>query len=214
MRTLLLFAILIIPVPVAAQTHADRSFDISLTIQRAVAFHPAIRAAAARNDLDPRLLWTIAYLETRFRPQLVSHKGARGLMQFIPATGRRYGLLTKSDLHDPLRSIEAAARYVRDLNMMFDGRIDLVLAGYNAGENAVINSGYKVPPYRETRSYVTRGVSIFRRIAQANILSLQPGPQVQAPQGKQAVSSANSSPLQYQPAPSGTPSTRSIYFRR
>ena len=77
-------------------------------------------------------------------------------MQFIPATGRRYGLLTRSDLHDPLRSIDAAARYVRDLNMMFDGRIDLVLAGYNAGENAVINSGYKVPPYRETRSYVTR----------------------------------------------------------
>src|SRR5882762_3456971 len=118
MRTLLLFAILTIPLPVPAQTHADRSSDISLTIQRAVAFHPAIRAAAARNALDPHLLWTIAYLETRFRPQLVSHKGACGLMQFIPATGRRYGLFTRSDLHDPLRSIDAAARYVRDLNLM------------------------------------------------------------------------------------------------
>ncbi len=160
MRTLLLFAILTIPVPVVAQTHADRSSDISLTIQRAVAFHSAIRAAAARNALDPHLLWTIAYLETRFRPQLVSHKGARGLMQFIPATGRRYGLLTHSDLHDPLRSIEAAARYVRDLNMMFDGRIDLVLAGYNAGENAVINSGYKVPLPRNSKLRCARSVGL------------------------------------------------------
>ena len=212
MRTLLLFAILTIPVPVASQTHADRSSDISLTIQRAVAFHPAIRAAAARNALDPHLLWTIAYLETRFRPQLVSHKGARGLMQFIPATGRRYGLLTHSDLHDPLRSIDAAARYVRDLNMMFDGRIDLVLAGYNAGENAVINSGYRVPPYRETRRYVARGVLVFRRIAQSNILSLEPGLQVQTPRVKQTVSSSNSPPLPYQPAPTRTPCTHSIYF--
>ena len=134
-------------------------------------------------------------------------------MQFIPATGRRYGLFTPSDLHDPLQSIDAAARYVRDLNSMFDGRIDLVLAGYNAGENAVINSGYKVPPYRETRSYVTRGVSVFKRIAQANILSLEPGLQVKTTDVKQAVSSTNRPPLRYQPAPSGTQSTRSIYFR-
>ena len=133
-------------------------------------------------------------------------------MQFIPATGRRYGLLTRSDLHDPLRSIDAAARYVRDLNMMFDGRIDLVLAGYNAGENAVINSGYKVPPYRETRSYVTRGVSVFNRIAQTNILSLEPGLQVRTTDVKQAVSSTNRPPLPYRPAPTRTQSTRSIYF--
>jgi len=212
MRTFVLFTILTFSIPVAAQTHADRNSDFSLTIQRAVAFHPAIREAATRYALNPHLLWTIAYLETRFRPQLVSHKGARGLMQFIPATGRRYGLLTRSDLHDSLRSIDAAARYVRDLNSMFDGRIDLVLAGYNAGENAVINSGYKVPPFRETRSYVARGVSVFRRITQSNILSIEPGLQVQTPQVKQTVSSTNPSALRYQPAPSGTQSTRSIYF--
>jgi hypothetical protein len=98
--------------------------------------------------------------------------------------------------------------------MMFDGRIDLVLAGYNAGENAVINSGYKVPPYRETRSYVTRGVSVFKRIAQANILSMGPALQVNTTDVKQAVSSTNHPPLRYQPAPSPTQSTRSIYFRQ
>jgi len=214
MRTFVLFTILTLAVPVTAQSHADRNSDISLTIQRAVAFHPAIREAATRYALNPHLLWTIAYLETRFRPQLVSHKGARGLMQFIPATGRRYGLLTRSDLHDPVQSIEAAARYVRDLNMMFDGRIDLVLAGYNAGENAVINSGYKVPPFRETRSYVARGVSVFRRITQSNILSLEPGLQIQTPQVQQAASSTNPSALRYQPATSRSQYTRSIYFRQ
>lgn len=67
-----------------------------------IAFHPAIRAAAAGNALDPPLLWTIAYLETRFRPQLVWHNGARGLMQFILSTGRGFGLLTHSDSYDPL----------------------------------------------------------------------------------------------------------------
>lgn len=135
-------------------------------------------------------------------------------MQFIPSTGRRYGLITRSDLENPLRSIDAAARYVRDLNSMFDGRIDLVLAGYNAGENAVINSGYRVPRYRETRNYVARGVLIVRRIAQTNILSLEPGLEVPTPQIKQTVSSSNPSALQYQPALSGSQSTRSVYFRQ
>ena len=86
------------------------------------------------------------------------------MMQFMPATGRRYGLLTRRDLHNPILSIEAAAKYVRDLNGLLGGRIDLILAGYNAGENAVINSGYRVPRYYETRRYVARGLAILRRL--------------------------------------------------
>ena len=152
MKPLLIFWALLLVLPTEAHTRRRNTSDISLALTRAARYHPAIRAAAARYGLDPHLLWTIGYLETRFEPRCVSPKGARGMMQFIPATGRRYGLFTRRDLHDPLRSIDAAARYVRDLNAMFDGRIDLVLAGYNAGENAVINSGFKVPPYRETRS--------------------------------------------------------------
>ena len=215
MRTLLLFTLLTGALPVAAQNRADRPFDFASAVQRAVAYHPAIRAAAARYAVDPHLLWTIAYLETRFRPQLVSPRGARGLMQFIPATGHRYGLLTHSDFHDPLRSIDAAARYVRDLTTLFDGRVDLVLAGYNAGENAVINAGYRVPPNHETRSYVARGVSLFKRISQANVLSLEPRQQFQPSQVKQAVSSANRPALRSQVTATRTRSarsTRSIYF--
>ena len=127
---------------------------------RGAAYDYAMKDAGLRYSVDPHLLWTIAYLESRFRPRLVSRKGARGLMQLMPATGRRYGLVSLSDLHDPLRSIDAAARYVSDLCAMFGGRVDLVLAGYNAGENAVISSGYRVPRYAETRSYVARGVSL------------------------------------------------------
>jgi hypothetical protein len=208
-RTLLLLIILTSVLPAGAQTHADKTGDIPPELQRAVAYHPAIRAAASRYAVDPHLLWTIAYLETRFRPTLVSPRGARGLMQFIPATGRRYGLLTRADFHDPLRSINAAARYVRDLYTLFDGRIDLVLAAYNAGENAVINLGYRVPPYRETRSYVARGISLFKRIAQTNILSVE---RRRAPQVKPAVGVSDSSALQHRPVPSRTRPTRSIYF--
>jgi soluble lytic murein transglycosylase-like protein len=171
MKTLLLSWLLLLALPTEAHIRRRNTPDISSALTRAARYHPAIRAAAARYSVDPHLLWTIGYLETRFQPRSVSPKGARGMMQFIPATGRRYGLYTRGDFHDPLRSIDAAARYVRDLNVMFDGRIDLVLAGYNAGEYAVINSRYRVPPYRETRSYVARGLLVFKRITEVNMLA-------------------------------------------
>jgi transglycosylase-like protein with SLT domain len=174
MKTILLSSLLLLPLPTEAHTRRRNTSDISPALTRAARYHPAIRAAAARYSVDPHLLWTIGYLETRFQPRCVSPKGARGMMQFIPATGRRYGLFTRRDFHDPLRSIDAAARYVRDLDAMFGGRIDLVLAGYNAGEYAVINSRYRVPPYRETRSYVARGLSVFKRISEVDILASRP----------------------------------------
>jgi soluble lytic murein transglycosylase-like protein len=174
MKPLLLFWLLLLALPTEAQIRRRNTSDISPVLTRAARYHPAIRTAAARYSVDPHLLWTIGYLETRFQPQSVSPKGARGMMQFIPATGRRYGLFTRRDLHDPVRSIDAAARYVRDLNAMFGGRIDLVLAGYNAGEYAVVNSRYRVPPYRETRNYVERGLSVFKRITEVDILASRP----------------------------------------
>lgn len=133
--------------------------------------------AAARNDVDPRFLWTIAYLETRFQPMLISPKGARGLMQLMPATAERFGV---ADSHHAQESIEAAARYLRILLKRFAGRADLVLAAYNAGEETVeayrsgrsIRIGEKlinprqlntggVPPYRETQRYVAMGLRIL-----------------------------------------------------
>jgi len=204
MKPLLLSWLLLLALPTEAHTRRRNTSDISAALTRAARYHPAIRTAAARYSVDPRLLWTIGYLETRFQPRCVSPKGARGMMQFIPATGRRYGLFTRADLHDPLRSIDAAARYVRDLNAMFDGRIDLVLAGYNAGEYAVINSRYRVPPYRETRSYVARGLSVFKRISEVDMLASRP---IELTKTTSRVIQRRQQPL------STTRPSRSIYFR-
>jgi transglycosylase-like protein with SLT domain len=156
--------------------------------ERARIYEPYMIAAAQKHGVDPRLLWTIAFLETRFRPELVSPMKARGLMQFMPETARRFNL---SNPHDSRAAIDAAARYVKQLASQFDGRLDLVLAGYNAGEGAVdayrtgrslrtsrgkvINRrGIKtngVPPYRETIAYVKRGLLVFNRVASAGVFS-------------------------------------------
>lgn len=154
--------------------------------ERARIYEPCITAAAQKHGVDPRVLWTIAFLETRFRPELVSPMKARGLMQFMPATARRFYL---SNPHDAKAAIDAAARYVKQLTAQFDGRLELVLAGYNAGEGAVesfltgrslrTSSGKVinprriktngVPPYRETILYVKRGLLVFDRITSAGV---------------------------------------------
>lgn len=148
-------------------------------LKRARVFEPTISRIAAEEGVDPYLLWTIAYNETRFRPWLRSYAGAEGLMQFIPATAARFNL---SNPYQPEPAIRAAARYVKFLSNRFGGRIDSILAGYNAGEGAVdaylqgrtVRSGKKiinasgiktvggVPPYRETIGYVARGLVIYR----------------------------------------------------
>src|ERR1043166_641601 len=105
---------------------------------RAKVYEPLIASTAERYKVDPNLLWTIAYLESRFRHDAVSYKNGKpcayGLMQFTGATALRYGL---TDPHDPKESLDAAARYVRDLHTRFGPRVDLILAAYNAGEAPV-----------------------------------------------------------------------------
>ncbi|MGI8542710.1 MAG: lytic transglycosylase domain-containing protein [Aridibacter sp.] len=148
-------------------------------LERARFFEPTISRIATEEGVDPYLLWTIAYNETRFRPWLASPAGAEGLMQFIPATAARFNL---PNPYQPEPAIRAAARYVRFLQNRFGGRIDSILAGYNAGEGAVdafltgrmIRSGRKIingrkiktiggiPPYRETVAYVARGLVVYR----------------------------------------------------
>jgi len=148
---------------------------------RSKAYEPDLFDASAKYGLDSRLLWTIAYLETRFNHKLVSRKGARGLMQLMPSTAARFGV---TGPNDPKRAIDSAARYTRYLMNRFNGRLDLTLAAYNAGEGAVeayltgrsIQTGDKVinpsrrmtggvPPYRETQNYVAVGLQILNCLA-------------------------------------------------
>ena len=106
--------------------------------------------AGTRNGVDPVLLYAIMHRESSFKPGAVSPKGARGLMQLMPATAARFGV---RNIFDPAQNIEGGARYVRFLLDYFGGDVRLALAGYNAGEGAVAK--YQgIPPYRETQEYV------------------------------------------------------------
>ncbi len=115
--------------------------------------------SATNNGVDPLLLYSIMHQESSFKSHAISPKGARGLMQLMPFTAMRYGV---TNIFDPKQNIEGGARYIRFLLDRFDGDINLVLAGYNAGEGAVEKYGWHVPPYSETQEYVRR---ISRRYA-------------------------------------------------
>ena len=106
-----------------------------------------------RNSVDPLLLYSIMHQESTFKPRAISYKGARGLMQLMPPTASRFGV---TNIWDPKQNIEGGARYMRFLLDLFAGDVRLALAGYNAGEGAVMKYRYQVPPYYETQEYVRR----------------------------------------------------------
>jgi LysM repeat protein len=110
-----------------------------------------IKENGTRFGVDPYLIFCVMEQESRFKPWVVSPKGARGLMQLMPGTGARFGVRRP---FDPAENIMGGTRYLKQLLENFDGRVDLVLAGYNAGEGAVRKFGRNVPPYRETQNYV------------------------------------------------------------
>ena len=110
-----------------------------------------IAQSAARHGVDPNLIVAVMRQESGFNSRALSYKGASGLMQLMPATARRFGV---TNIFDPAQNIEGGTRYLRFLLDTFNGDVKLVLAGYNAGENAVVNSGYRIPRYRETQNYV------------------------------------------------------------
>jgi soluble lytic murein transglycosylase-like protein len=122
-------------------------------------FVPIIDNAAKTHGIDARLIHAVIRAESGYNAQAISSKGAVGLMQVIPATARRYGV---SNIYDVTENIFCGARYLRDLLHMFNGNVELALAGYNAGENAVIRAGNRIPPYPETMAYVPKVISFYR----------------------------------------------------
>lgn len=162
-------------------------------LSRARLFEATIEKAAKSEGVDPLILWTIAYNETRFRPWLTSPKNAQGLMQFMPPTAARFGL---TNPYEPTASIFAAAKYVKYLGRLFDWRLESVLAAYNAGEGTVsaylygrnlksngrlINASQLrtvngVPPYKETLGYVSQGVQVYRWLKQQGRFGTPPTP--------------------------------------
>jgi hypothetical protein len=110
-----------------------------------------IRQNGVRYGVDAYFIYCVMQQESRFSSTALSVKGAQGLMQLMPGTAARYGVM---NVNDPAQNIMGGTRYLKDLLRLFSGRIDLVLAAYNAGEGAVIKYGQTVPPYKETRDYV------------------------------------------------------------
>ncbi len=111
-----------------------------------------IRRTAAAHRVDVALVKAVMHAESGFNPNAVSPKGASGLMQLMPQTAERYGV---EDIFDPVQNVQGGVRYLKDLMVMFKDNHRLVVAAYNAGENAVHR--YKgIPPYDETRDYVVK----------------------------------------------------------
>ena len=121
-------------------------------------FDEYIRQAAALYQIPEELVRAVIRVESGFDPRAVSRTNARGLMQLMPETAER---MLVSDVFDPRQNIFGGVRYLRVLANMFNGDIELTLAGYNAGENAVIQHG-GIPPYEETRQYVVKVLQYYR----------------------------------------------------
>ncbi len=109
--------------------------------------------SSRRYAIDPLLIYAQMHQESAFKLRALSHKGASGLMQLMPATARRLGV---TNIYDPKQNIDGGVKYMRMLLNMFGGDVNLALAGYNAGEGAVMKYGRRIPPYNETREYVRR----------------------------------------------------------
>ncbi|WP_348754580.1 lytic transglycosylase domain-containing protein [uncultured Aquincola sp.] len=132
---------------------------------RALQLAPLVDEAARRHDIDPLLLHAIAHVESRHQAQALSPAGARGLMQVMPTTARRFGLQAEGALSDPGANLEVSASYLKLLQRRFNGDLPLVLAAYNAGEGAVERHGRRIPPYAETQGYVQQVMQRYRWLA-------------------------------------------------
>jgi hypothetical protein len=119
-----------------------------------------IAVLARHYGVDPHLVRAVVEVESGFNTQARSPKGATGLMQLMPATAARYH---NESLYDPVKNIEAGVLYLRDLLKMFGGDPELALAGYNAGEGAVLKYKRRIPPYAETQQYVPKVLAAWQR---------------------------------------------------
>ena len=134
------------------------TFQRTLSAERFTRYDGHIRAAAALYQIPEALVRAVIKVESDFDPGAVSPANARGLMQLIPETAER---MMVSDIFDPRQNIFGGVRYLRVLANLFNGNLELTVAGYNAGENAVMRYG-GIPPYPETQDYVGKVLEYYR----------------------------------------------------
>jgi soluble lytic murein transglycosylase-like protein len=132
--------------------------------------HPSLVSASQSYGVDYDLIKAVAATESAFNPVAVSKKGAVGLMQLMPETAKRYGVMADagstvaSKLKDPDLNIHTGTHYLADLMRLYAGDKELALAAYNAGEGAVARAGNRIPNFKETQAYVQRVLGIYRAL--------------------------------------------------
>ena len=123
-------------------------------------YTPIIEAASRSHGVDASLVHAVITAESGYNPTAISRAGARGIMQLMPDTARRFGV---QNIMDPVENIHGGVKYLRELLTLFNGNMELAVAAYNAGENAVIRHGHRIPPYAETVNYVPKVLGIYRK---------------------------------------------------
>jgi soluble lytic murein transglycosylase-like protein len=153
---------LIVRAPAAASPASPDARRAASWLARSTDYDAAITRAAGAAKVRPELVRAVIVVESGFNPRAISRRGAIGLMQLLPTTARRYGAF---NAFDPEQNIRAGALYLADLIARFgEQKLELVLAAYNAGENAVEKYGRHVPPYRETRAYVPNVLRMYQAL--------------------------------------------------
>lgn len=137
----------------------------SLPVAAEYPYRHLVRAAAERHGLPEALLQGLIQVESNFNPRAVSPKGARGLMQLMPATARRMGV---RDVFDPAANIDGGARYFKELLVAFGDDVSLAIAAYNAGPGAV-RRFRGIPRYAETIAYVPRVLRAAARLSRGHV---------------------------------------------
>jgi Transglycosylase SLT domain len=144
------------PVSTVVQVQVGSDFQLSVPAD----FMPFIKEASSTYRIPTELIHAVISVESNYNPNAVSPKGARGLMQLMPATAKRFG---SNNATDPRQNILTGSRYLRWLLDFFEEDVELAIAAYNAGENAVVQAGHKIPRFTETQRYVPKVLSIYKK---------------------------------------------------
>jgi soluble lytic murein transglycosylase-like protein len=139
------------------------SFDETglAAISQNLRFKEEVKVAAKNSGVETALLHAVITAESNYNSRALSPKGARGLMQLMPVTAKRFGV---RNMYDPGQNIQGGALYLAYLLKLFNNDFKLAIAAYNAGENAVIQHGNKIPPYSETVNYVSKVMGLYKKL--------------------------------------------------
>ena len=144
--------------PIVATSEAMREAPVNPDSRQQ--YGAVIERVAGQFGIDAALLHAVISVESGYNPNALSRRGAGGLMQLMPETAKRFGV---ANVFDPADNVRGGAQYLAELLKMFDNDLRLTLAAYNAGENAVLKYGKRIPPYRETVDYVPKVVGFYQK---------------------------------------------------